>query len=233
MGGVMDQTLSLWLDISGLGASSGPGYLVRYGLLMLGGWFLLRRILHQLQQWRDGLPPDLEDPYDTAYLRAGPFGVLHQTFLGLIARQDLIRRADGRYSLSTQACLATMTPEEYALHAWYLRRPHRAIPFPSRGKPNPSAVLGQLLASRERRLRQQGLIPNSRRRAWMRLAKYGACLVILGIGFTHLGVIDAMNGWWRPLFIAELLVATTIFLQMELGFWDYLAGAIDSIDWTP
>ena len=224
----------LWLSVAALGAVSAPGYLVRYGLLMLGGWLLLAPVLRELQEWLDHLPPPLlDDPYDLAYVRAGPRGVLRQAFLGLIARQDLIRSADGRYHLNRQANLATMIPEEYAPHAWYLRRPHRAIPFPSRGKPNPSAVLGQLLVARQRRLRQQGLIPNSRRRAWMRLAKYSGCLVILGIGFTHLGVIDTMNGWWRPLFIAELLVATTTFLQMELGFWDYLQGAIDSIDWTP
>jgi uncharacterized protein (TIGR04222 family) len=230
----MDRFMTLWLELSSLGASSDPGYLLRYGLLMLGGWFLLRRILHKLQQWRDGLPPDLEDPYDTAYLRAGPFGVLHQTFLGLIDRQDLIRRADGRYHLNPQSNLATMTPEESALYAWYLRRrPQRAISFPRPGTPSPSIVLGQLLVSRKRRLRQQGLIPYPWRRTWMRLAKYSACLVILGIGYTHLGVTGTMNGWWRPLFIAELLVATTMFLQMELGFWDYLEGAIDSIDWTP
>ena len=232
----MDQFMTLWSEISSLGTCSDPGYLLRYGLLMLGGWFLLRRILHQLQQWRDGLPPDVDDPYDAAYLRAGAFGVLHQAFLGLIARQDLIhlnRSADGRYHLNPQANLATMTPEESALYAWYLRCPRRAIPFPRPGTPSPSTVLGQLLVSRERRLRQQGLIPYPWRRAWMRLAKYSACLVILGIGYTHLGVVGAMNGWWRPLFVAELLVATTTFLQMELGLWDYLEEAIDSIDWTP
>lgn len=168
---------------------------MRYGLVMLGSWFLLRRLLHQLRQWRDGLPPDLDDPYDAAYLRTGPFGVLHQTFLGLIARQDLNRSAVGRYRMNPQANLAAMTPEESTLHAWYLRRSHRAIPFPSRGKPNPTAVPGLLLVARQRRLRQQGLIPNTWRRAWMRLVKYAGCLVILGIGFTHLGIIDAMNGY--------------------------------------
>jgi hypothetical protein len=30
----------LWLSVAALGAVSAPGYLVRYGLLMLGGWLL-------------------------------------------------------------------------------------------------------------------------------------------------------------------------------------------------
>ena len=61
----------LWLSVAALGAVSAPGYLVRYGLLMLGGWLLLAPVLRELQEWLDHLPPPLlDDPYDLAYVRA-------------------------------------------------------------------------------------------------------------------------------------------------------------------
>lgn len=148
----------LWRQLSGLGASSGQQYLWRYGLLLLASMVIMIRLVRHKPGRLSRRPRlALKDPYDLAYLRAGPKGVLQQAFLGLVAKKVLVQT--GRvFTMDRQANPALMSPEEHALYRWYWHRHQGVVQFPSTW-PRPAQVLGELLQKRQQSLRCQGLIP--------------------------------------------------------------------------
>lgn len=178
--------------------------MIFYGVLQImvivGGLLLLSRLPWPRPGQVTMAPPlALHDPYDLAYLRAGPHGVLQQAFLNLVAQgvlvgnwQRIYWRKKYFFNFARPGAAGPDDPEMQALAQWFRGRPSVSLRFdspfvlpdpPAFNKPRPT-VLGRLLTERRRRLQEQGL---------------------------------ATPGWYRPVAIALGLVAWLFISGLSVG----------------